>query len=107
MEQKFFKHATALVESEDIGAETRIWAFAHVLKGARIGKRCNDRAAFGSVAQEPHRHGERVNQVQFRAAAGVCRTCSALLLCRRNIEMTPLCQIEVTHPRVLGFHASN
>ena len=22
--------------------------------------------------------------------------------CRRNIEMTPLCKIEVTHPRVLG-----
>ena len=23
-------------------------------------------------------------------------------LCKRNIEMTPLCKIEVTHPRVLG-----
>ena len=23
--------------------------------------------------------------------------------CKRNIERTPLCQIEVTHPRVLGF----
>ena len=22
--------------------------------------------------------------------------------CKRNIEMTPLCKIEVTHPRVLG-----
>jgi hypothetical protein len=27
---------------------------------------------------------------------------SATLDCKRNIEMTPLCTIEVTHPRVLG-----
>jgi hypothetical protein len=26
----------------------------------------------------------------------------ATLGCKRNIEMTPLCKIEVTHPRVLG-----
>jgi len=25
-----------------------------------------------------------------------------LLLCKRNIEMTPLCKIEATLPRVLG-----
>jgi hypothetical protein len=27
---------------------------------------------------------------------------STTLDCKRNIEMTPLCKIEVTHPRVLG-----
>jgi ABC-type microcin C transport system duplicated ATPase subunit YejF len=27
---------------------------------------------------------------------------SSLNPCKRNIEMTPLCKIEVTHPRVLG-----
>src|SRR6266508_3200275 len=37
----FFKHPQALVESEHIGTNTRIWAFAHVLPGARIGKDCN------------------------------------------------------------------
>lgn len=37
----FFKHDTALVESDEIGAGTRIWAYAHVLKGARIGTNCN------------------------------------------------------------------
>ncbi len=37
----FFQHASALVESTRIGAGTRIWAFAHVLAGARIGKDCN------------------------------------------------------------------
>lgn len=37
----FFKHTHALVESEQIGENTRIWAFAHVLKNARIGSDCN------------------------------------------------------------------
>lgn len=37
----FFQHQQALVESESIGQGTRIWAFAHVLKGARIGRDCN------------------------------------------------------------------
>jgi UDP-2-acetamido-3-amino-2,3-dideoxy-glucuronate N-acetyltransferase len=36
-----FKHPLALVESEQIGAGTRIWAFAHVAAGARIGRDCN------------------------------------------------------------------
>ena len=36
-----FIHPQALVESEDIGAGTRIWAFAHVMAGAHIGKNCN------------------------------------------------------------------
>ena len=36
-----FVHPMALVESDDVGAGTRIWAFAHVLRGARIGANCN------------------------------------------------------------------
>ena len=31
----------AIVDSTMIGEGTRIWAFCHVLKGARIGKNCN------------------------------------------------------------------
>lgn len=38
---KFFQHERALVESDQIGEGTRIWANAHVMKGAVIGKRCN------------------------------------------------------------------
>jgi UDP-2-acetamido-3-amino-2,3-dideoxy-glucuronate N-acetyltransferase len=34
-------HPAALVESEQIGAGTRIWAFAHVMSGAVIGADCN------------------------------------------------------------------
>jgi len=37
----FFAHPQALVETEDIGEGTRIWAFAHVMKGAIVGKNCN------------------------------------------------------------------
>lgn len=38
---KPFTHPNALCESEQIGDGTRIWAFAHVLPGARIGRDCN------------------------------------------------------------------
>ena len=37
----YFKHEKALVESENIGQGTRIWAFAHVLPNAAIGDECN------------------------------------------------------------------
>ena len=36
-----FVHELGLCESESIGNGTRIWAFAHVLPGARIGSDCN------------------------------------------------------------------
>lgn len=38
---KMFTHPMAIVESDQIGEGTRIWAFAHVLPGARIGRDCN------------------------------------------------------------------
>jgi acetyltransferase-like isoleucine patch superfamily enzyme/dTDP-4-dehydrorhamnose 3,5-epimerase-like enzyme len=38
---QFYKHPNALVESNQIGPGTRIWAFAHVLPGACIGDDCN------------------------------------------------------------------
>src|SRR6185312_4192575 len=41
LEKKFFVHPRALVETDDIGANSRVWAFAHVMKGARIGSDCN------------------------------------------------------------------
>jgi acetyltransferase-like isoleucine patch superfamily enzyme len=34
-------HPTALVESAQIGDGTRVWAFAHVMAGARVGSNCN------------------------------------------------------------------
>ena len=30
----YIKHATAIVESQRVGAGTRVWAFAHILPGA-------------------------------------------------------------------------
>jgi acetyltransferase-like isoleucine patch superfamily enzyme len=35
-----FVHELALCESDDVGPRTRVWAFAHVLAGARIGADC-------------------------------------------------------------------
>jgi len=37
----YMAHPLALVESDEIGEGTRIWAFAHVMKNARIGWGCN------------------------------------------------------------------
>lgn len=37
----YYKHNQALVESDNIGDGTKIWAFTHVLPGARIGSDCN------------------------------------------------------------------
>jgi UDP-2-acetamido-3-amino-2,3-dideoxy-glucuronate N-acetyltransferase len=34
-------HPHALVETDEIGEGTAIWAFAHVMQGARIGSACN------------------------------------------------------------------
>ncbi|VGO18280.1 acyltransferase [Pontiella sulfatireligans] len=37
----YFIHSWALVETDDIGAGTRIWAFAHVMADVSIGEECN------------------------------------------------------------------
>ncbi|HXE95885.1 MAG TPA: acyltransferase [Dongiaceae bacterium] len=37
----YFTHSHSLVESNQIGENTRIWAFTHVLPGAQIGADCN------------------------------------------------------------------
>ncbi len=37
----YFVHPQALVETEEIGEGTRVWAFAHVMKGAVVGRNCN------------------------------------------------------------------
>jgi len=35
------RHATALVESDRVGEGTNVWAYAHVMKGAVVGRHCN------------------------------------------------------------------
>ena len=37
----FFVHSNAIVETDKIGKNTRVWAFVHVLPGAVIGEDCN------------------------------------------------------------------
>ena len=41
MKKSFYIHPKALVENDAIGEGTKVWAFAHVLKGAVIGRDCN------------------------------------------------------------------
>lgn len=41
MSPDVFVHPQGLCESGAVGAGTRVWAFAHVLPGARIGRGCN------------------------------------------------------------------
>jgi UDP-3-O-[3-hydroxymyristoyl] glucosamine N-acyltransferase len=36
-----YVHPQALCEATSVGENTRVWAFAHVLPGATIGKDCN------------------------------------------------------------------
>lgn len=38
--ENFFAHETSIVETEDIGYGTRIWAFSHISKGVVIGTNC-------------------------------------------------------------------
>jgi len=41
LNDQFYKHPNAIVESSRIGRGTKVWAFSHVLKGAVIGDNCN------------------------------------------------------------------
>ncbi len=58
MASDIFVHPRALCESEQVGPGTRIWAYAHVMKGAVVGCDCNigDHAFIESGA----RIGDRV-----------------------------------------------
>jgi UDP-2-acetamido-3-amino-2,3-dideoxy-glucuronate N-acetyltransferase len=37
----FFAHPTAIVDTDEIGQRTRVWAFAHIMQDARVGSDCN------------------------------------------------------------------
>lgn len=39
--KNYFVHANAIVETNNIGKDTKIWAFVNILLGAKIGKRVN------------------------------------------------------------------
>ena len=60
-----FTHRLALCESEHIGDGTRIWAFAHVMPGAVIGRDCNigDGAFIESGAVLGDRVTDSINEI--------------------------------------------
>lgn len=39
-EDTFFAHDTALIESDQVGVGTQVWAYAHIMKGAVVGDAC-------------------------------------------------------------------
>ena len=39
--ESLYVHPLGVCESNDVGAGTRVWAFAHVLDGAKLGSACN------------------------------------------------------------------
>ena len=41
LDSSVFVHEKAICESDQIGADTRIWAFSHILPGVVIGSGCN------------------------------------------------------------------
>jgi UDP-2-acetamido-3-amino-2,3-dideoxy-glucuronate N-acetyltransferase len=53
-----YVHPHALCESDTVGAGTRVWAFAHVMRGAVIGSDCN--IGEGVFVESGARVGDRV-----------------------------------------------
>ena len=49
-----FKHPQAICETKRVGPRTRIWAFAHVLPGARIGADCSRPPSLHSMVTLRH-----------------------------------------------------
>jgi len=41
VDDSVFIHDKALCETDDVGARTRVWAFAHLMKGSSVGTDCN------------------------------------------------------------------
>ena len=58
MNREVFVHPKGICESESIGAGTRIWAFAHVLEGASVGRDCN--ICDGAFIEDQVELGDRV-----------------------------------------------
>jgi UDP-2-acetamido-3-amino-2,3-dideoxy-glucuronate N-acetyltransferase len=67
-----FVHPQGLCEATEVGAGTRVWAFAHVLEGARVGTDCN--VCDGAYVEGGAVLGDRVtvkNQVMVFAGVTV------------------------------------
>src|SRR5882672_11497063 len=58
LDSTVFVHERALCESDDVGPRTRIWAFAHVMRGAVVGADCN--VGDHAIIEQGARIGNRV-----------------------------------------------
>ena len=50
--KSYYAHPTAVVESETIGEGTRIWHFAHVRAGSKIGRTVISERASISISEQ-------------------------------------------------------
>lgn len=41
LDNGYFKHDKAIIDSKNIGVKTRVWGFSHILSEAKLGKNCN------------------------------------------------------------------
>ena len=60
--QGYYAHPTAIVESQDIGEGTKIWHFAHIRCGAKIGDSASG-AARSAAPMRSARERERTERV--------------------------------------------
>jgi len=67
---RVFVHAHGLCESEHVGTGTRIWAFAHVLAGAKIGRGERQGARHRFRSRVPYVPHLRLGTSQGRRAYG-------------------------------------
>jgi UDP-2-acetamido-3-amino-2,3-dideoxy-glucuronate N-acetyltransferase len=63
-----FVHPQGICESAAVGERTRVWAFAHVLPGARIGRDCN--ICDTRLRRERRRHRRSRDDQERRPALG-------------------------------------
>jgi len=116
MVQKYFVHPSAVVEDGvEIGEGTRIWHFAHVRKGAKIGKNCNINSGviigcdgFGFL---PDKNGEYQatpqignviieDNVDIGAATTIDRATLGSTIIRKGVKLDN--QIQIAHNVEIG-----
>ena len=91
----YFVHPQGLADSEHIGSSTRIWANAHVMKGAVVGSHCNiGECSFVESGAVLGDHVTIKNGVQVWDGV----TCEDYVFCGPNATFTNDLRPRVAHP---------
>ncbi|ABF40083.1 transferase, hexapeptide repeat protein [Candidatus Koribacter versatilis Ellin345] len=101
--KEFFQHPLALVDSEEVGVGTRVWAWAHVLEGAIVGAHCN--IGEHSYIEGDSRLGDNVtvkNGVSVWAGVTVEDNCFLGPNCAFTNDLNPRAYIKKDPERLLA-----